>query len=145
MRNRGFLRCAPLDDDILGSLMLRGVPATCTPLALLFLDTDARPDAVLVSIRASGVLAAWTGGAIKQIDQRKARAALEAMDPNGVSEMDQAEIAQTLKDWRATAGMTQTRAAQVLGLPARTYEGIEAGRGFKYPRLLMLALAAFRN
>lgn len=54
------------------------------------------------------------------------------------------ELADTCRAWRKSAGMTAQRAADVLGLPKRTYNGIEQGRGFRYPRLLMLAINAFR-
>lgn len=36
------------------------------------------------------------------------------------------------------------RAAEMLGLPKKTYDFIEQGRGFRYPVMLVLALQAFR-
>lgn len=51
------------------------------------------------------------------------------------------QLAQTVKRWRGE--LPATRAAQLLGIPVRTFEGIEQGRGFRYPQLLILALQAF--
>lgn len=50
------------------------------------------------------------------------------------------ELARDLKNWRAKEGFTAENAATVLGIPKRTYEGIEQGRGFPYPQLLRIAL-----
>ena len=144
MSNRPKLWCKPLDSSIFGSLMLPGVPRSVTPLALLHLDSYSVPDAILVAVKATGVLAAWKGGAMQIVDQRRARAALDRMAleaPN--SDEVKADLAAALKDWRAKADMTQARAAEVLGMSKRSYEGIEAGRGFVYPQLLLLALRAF--
>jgi len=143
-RARNRIRCVPLDSDVLGSLMLPGIPPSLEPQALLMLESYIKPDSVLVTVKATGVLAAWQGGVLKSLDQRKAAAALDAMREAPMTDDDKAEIASKLKEWRAAADMTQSRAAQVLGIPKRTYEGIEAGRGFAYPQLLMLALHAFR-
>lgn len=61
------------------------------------------------------------------------------------------ELAAIVKRWR---GVTldrphgifpASRAAQMLGIPKRTMEGIEQGRGFRYPQLLILAIRAFGN
>jgi hypothetical protein len=50
------------------------------------------------------------------------------------------ELALAVKTWR---GQVPVRAAAAaLGLPQRTLEGIEQGRGFRYPELLKNALAA---
>jgi len=54
-------------------------------------------------------------------------------------------MAKMLKDWRAKAGLPASRAAQLLGMSQRTYEGIEQGRGFAYPMLLTLAVQAFNS
>jgi DNA-binding XRE family transcriptional regulator len=54
-----------------------------------------------------------------------------------------AELAEALKRWREKAQLPANRAAQLLGIPRRTLEGIEQGRGFRYPRLLILALEGF--
>lgn len=53
------------------------------------------------------------------------------------------DLADACRSWRKSAGMTAQRAADVLGLPKRTYDGIEQGRGFRYPQLLILAIQAF--
>lgn len=64
---------------------------------------------------------------------------------------DAAELAAMLRRWRrggADKGrklFTAARGAEMLGIPLRTYESIEQGRGFAYPRLLVLALQAFAD
>jgi DNA-binding XRE family transcriptional regulator len=50
------------------------------------------------------------------------------------------KLAQEVKAWRAKRGFTAEAAAQVLGIPKRTLEGMEQGRGFPYPVLLRIAL-----
>lgn len=48
------------------------------------------------------------------------------------------ELAAAIKAWR---GKVPARiAAEQLGIPKRTLDGIEQGRGFPYPRLLELAM-----
>lgn len=54
-----------------------------------------------------------------------------------------AEIATMCREWRGKADLPASRAAQLLGIPKRTYEGIEQGRGFAYPILLALAIRSF--
>ncbi|CAN7697439.1 XRE family transcriptional regulator [Mesorhizobium amorphae] len=55
--------------------------------------------------------------------------------------MDETEkLAQEVKAWRAKGGITAEAAAKVLGIPKRTFEGIEQGRGFPYPVLLRVAM-----
>lgn len=54
-----------------------------------------------------------------------------------------AELATLCREWREKADLTQSRAAQVLGLPYPTYVAVENGRGFRYPNLLVLAMRAF--
>ncbi|MDP9837621.1 DNA-binding XRE family transcriptional regulator [Neorhizobium huautlense] len=54
-----------------------------------------------------------------------------------------AELAELCKAWREKADIPASRAAQVLGIPKRTYEGIEQGRGFPYPLLLTHAIRSF--
>lgn len=53
-----------------------------------------------------------------------------------------ADLAEAVKRWRGD--VPASRAAQLLGIPQRTLEGIEQGRGFRYPHLLILALQAFK-
>lgn len=50
------------------------------------------------------------------------------------------KLAQDVKAWRAKEGFTAEAAAKVLGIPKRTFEGIEQGRGFPYPVLLRVAM-----
>lgn len=51
-------------------------------------------------------------------------------------------LAQLLKEWRAARGLSASAAAEFLGLPSRTLEGIEQGRPFRYEKMLRLALNA---
>jgi DNA-binding XRE family transcriptional regulator len=50
------------------------------------------------------------------------------------------KLAQEVKAWRAKGGFTAEAAAKVLGIPKRTFEGIEQGRGFPYAVLLRVAM-----
>jgi transcriptional regulator with XRE-family HTH domain len=54
------------------------------------------------------------------------------------------EVAELLKAWRTTASLTQKVAAEKLGVSLRTYQAWEIGRGMPYPKLLALALKAFK-
>lgn len=53
------------------------------------------------------------------------------------------KLAQDVKAWRAEQGLTAEGAAKGLGIPRRTFEGIEQGRGFPYPLLLRIALKSY--
>ncbi|MFI0849025.1 helix-turn-helix domain-containing protein [Mesorhizobium sp. IMUNJ 23232] len=53
---------------------------------------------------------------------------------------DREKLAQEVKAWRAKGGFPADAAAKVLGIPKRTFEGIEQGRGFPYPVLLRVAM-----
>lgn len=55
-------------------------------------------------------------------------------------QIDAADLAKLVKAWRGD--VPAVRAADALGLSARTLEGIEQGRGFRYPRLLVIAMRA---
>lgn len=55
-----------------------------------------------------------------------------------------AEVAELLTTWRAQADISQSIAAQMLGVSVRTLQGWEAGRRMSYPKILALALEAFR-
>jgi transcriptional regulator with XRE-family HTH domain len=54
----------------------------------------------------------------------------------------QKPLAETVKAWRAAHGLSAAAAAEMLGLPLRTLEGIEQGRPFRYEKMLRLALKA---
>lgn len=96
-------------------------------------------------------------GFVRTLNQRKVLSALRRMlriagtddDVDGSApaptERDNAELAMLFRDWRAKADMPASRAAQLLGMSKRTYEGIEQGRGFRYPTLLILALRAIEK
>ena len=49
-------------------------------------------------------------------------------------------LAETLKEWRATRGLSAAAAAERLEISVRTLEGIEQGREFRYEKILRLAL-----
>lgn len=42
---------------------------------------------------------------------------------------------------RKRLGLSQSKLAEALEMPVRTLQEIEQGRGFRYPKLLRLALA----
>lgn len=89
----------------------------------------------------TGTLVCWTGAAVASVDQRKAEAALSDMTQRGGDADDTPDrLAAEARLWRGSA--TIERAAAVLGIPARTLEGVEQGRGFRYPALLRMAMAA---
>jgi len=78
----------------------------------------------------------------------KRRVSAPPISPNEPTDAD--ELAELLKRWRRGGrdrvghdDIGTEMAAVMLGLPRRTIEGIEQGRGFRYPRLLVLALQAF--
>lgn len=54
--------------------------------------------------------------------------------------MTDRELAESVRIWRGS--VSQREAAEQLGISLRTLQGIEQGRGFRYPRLLLLALKA---
>lgn len=86
----------------------------------------------------AGALVCWTGNAVASVDPRKAAAALADLDSTETVEIDPAELARAVKNWRGS--MSGKAAASALGLSYRTLEGVEQGRGFRYPRLLILAI-----
>lgn len=44
------------------------------------------------------------------------------------------------RPWLDTAKESYAALERLTGIPRRTFEHIEAGRGFRYPKLLLLAL-----
>lgn len=54
--------------------------------------------------------------------------------------MTEQELAAAVKAWRGS--VSAKLAARELGLPERTLNFIEQGRGFRYPELLLRALKA---
>jgi hypothetical protein len=50
------------------------------------------------------------------------------------------DLAAQVKAWRGDFSVRE--AADVLGIPRRTLEGVEQGRGFPYPELLRIAMQA---
>lgn len=49
-----------------------------------------------------------------------------------------AELAAALRGWRGRMRLPDV--ARMLGVPVKTLEHVEQGRGFRYPRLLLLAM-----
>lgn len=154
--NRGRIRCAPLTIFPAVAPLKKGLPQNLEPLAYLYESNPLISYGLLVRVQTTGRLGVWGGGALRNIDDRKAAAALEAMQKQtdeghdwqtapktpGFS-ADAEKLAETLKLWRTGCQLPVWQAAEILGLPLKTYEFIEAGRGFRYPRLLFLAIAAF--
>lgn len=56
--------------------------------------------------------------------------------------MSDPALADDLRDWRGAYGFSQPEAADRLGVSLRTWQGWEAGREPRYPRLVRLALVA---
>ncbi|NKK88737.1 XRE family transcriptional regulator [Rhizobium leguminosarum bv. viciae] len=56
---------------------------------------------------------------------------------------EKADLAKALRTWRGD--MTMKQAAELIGIPARTLEGIEQGRGFSYPQMLKIAMKATKG
>lgn len=54
--------------------------------------------------------------------------------------MSPAKLAEKARAWRGSVSVA--KAAPQLGVPKRTWDGIEQGRGFPYPELLLIA---FKN
>jgi transcriptional regulator with XRE-family HTH domain len=50
------------------------------------------------------------------------------------------ELAAQAKAWRGQLHLTQAQAAERLGIPYRTWQHMEQGRGFTYPKLLRIAM-----
>lgn len=78
-RNRKRIICQPFEGSVWAFVKDRAehLPGYKS-LALLYRDSYYIPDGVLVESPV-GILAHYAGGAIRSIDQRKARAALDAM------------------------------------------------------------------
>lgn len=75
--NRGRIKCAPIVHWRRGFLM--ALPSSLEPLAFTYPNFPQSPDGVLVRVKATGRLCKWVGGHIENLDQRKARAALDWM------------------------------------------------------------------
>jgi len=56
---------------------------------------------------------------------------------------EKAELGKALRAWRGA--MTMKEAAELIGIPWRTLEGIEHGRGFSYPQMLKIAMKATKG
>lgn len=143
--NRSRIHLLPLDARHPDTVVKP--PKGFTALALMWRGTVSYlAHEVLVRNDQSGQLGGWNGAVLRSVDTNKAAAALDAMmaaAPNEAAPDENAELARMLREWREKAEIPVSRAAQMLGIPARTIEGIEQGRGFRYARLLALALLAF--
>ena len=49
-------------------------------------------------------------------------------------------LASMAKAWRRNTGLSQAKAARRFGIPLRTWQHMEQGRGFRYPWLMHAAL-----
>jgi hypothetical protein len=56
--------------------------------------------------------------------------------------MTNEELAAEIRAWRGK--VSARKAAERIGVPWRTLEYIEAGKGFRYPELLRIAMQAVR-
>ena len=128
--NRSQVRLAPLSD-----------PARHTPAGMTLLATlEAPHPGWLARVNATGRLVCWTGSAIVSVNERKAELALSDLlaaddEPDDITPE---ALADAVRNWRGSTPLRH--AARKIGVPARTLEAIEQGRGFRYPRLLMIAL-----
>ena len=128
--NRSQVRLAPLADTA------RHTPAGMTLLATL----EAPRSGWLARVNATGRLVCWTGAGIASINERKAETALADLlaDDDKPDDITPEALADAVRNWRGSTPLRH--AARKLGVPARTLEAVEQGRGFRYPRLLMIAL-----
>lgn len=76
--NRSRIFCAPIEGAWSQVMTLPPLPGF-TALALLYRDSYYIPDGLLVAHN-NGTLVHFQGGALRSIDQRKARGALNAME-----------------------------------------------------------------
>uniref|UniRef100_E6VFL3 Uncharacterized protein n=1 Tax=Rhodopseudomonas palustris (strain DX-1) TaxID=652103 RepID=E6VFL3_RHOPX len=98
----------------------------------------------LAQLRNGRYVVLQVNGSVRNIDQEAAEKSLRAMDTREVKKSPEngpEALAAAVKEWRGNIPLN--RAAELLDIPLRTLEGIEQGRGFRYPRLLHLALASF--
>ncbi|MGV2980698.1 hypothetical protein ACERNI_10880 [Camelimonas sp. ID_303_24] len=97
----------------------------------------------LLDGRAFRALRDGLGAWIETDKPQRVRAALGLMEsetlgaPVNTGPTD-AEVAGKLRAWRGKR--SRQEAADALGIPVRTLDGIESGRPFRYAKLLMLAL-----
>jgi hypothetical protein len=84
-------------------------------------------------------------GGLKALPQRKALAAAASLDLQPQTASDPEEVADLLRGFLGRIVGTAATAEQLLGIPKRTAEGILQGKGFAYPKLLALAIQAFRS
>lgn len=87
---------------------------------------------------AEGYRLAEAGGVMTDLIPRRVEAALDALAAATAS--PEAALAARLRGWRKARGLNTAAAGELLGVSGRMVEYIEAGRGFRYPRLLTLAL-----
>ncbi len=86
------------------------------------------------------------GGWIETDKPERVRSALSLRSDESLGESpedDAATLALEVREWRELQKITAAQAAAMLGMPKSTYDHIEQGLGFKYPRLLILAIQAF--
>lgn len=118
----------------------------------------------LTELRSGNLIIEHVAGGTRSVDQRKAKAALERLerladqrdlnaivaqikaDENSQEAKDRkaAEVAELCRKFSEEVGGDRI-AAELLGLPKRTFDNIKQGRGFAYPLMLALAVQAFRS
>ena len=62
-----------------------------------------------------------------------------------MDQINASDLADQARAWRHKWLLTQKAAAELLGISQRTYEGIEQGRGFAYPSMLLAMLEMTRK
>jgi len=65
------------------------------------------------------------------------------MKQNTMTIQEKYDLAKAVRAWRGA--MTMKEAAELIGIPWRTLEGIEHGRGFSYPEMLKIAMTATKG
>ncbi|KWV47072.1 hypothetical protein AS026_13970 [Rhizobium altiplani] len=55
------------------------------------------------------------------------------------------ELRETVKEWRRDGALSQSRAAEILGVPLRSLQHIEQGRAFRYAAMMTLAVEALKG
>ena len=62
-----------------------------------------------------------------------------------MTDESKAELAAHVREFIEENHLTASRAGQMLGIPKRTLDNALQGRGFPYPKLIYLAIQAFRS
>ena len=166
MRNRDRLRLQPLGTSRRLALLDKS-PSPGRRVAEIDNSGKSNPSGDygwLTELKSGNLVIEQVSGSIRSVDQRKATAALNRLEETRdqrdldaiVAEIKADENSQEAKDRRAADVAEMCRkfseevggdriAAELLGLPKRTFDNMKQGRGFAYPLMLALAIQAFRS